>query len=691
MGNIFVIGDAPFIPNMSSFISKDGQTSIQLPINESGYDKLISDINKLSLNPPTNVPIGFDFKRFIKLSAIYWIVKLFYSKIYFEGDFAQKANNDFRDVNITVSSGNNTNIANINTKEWFRTANIDDKIRRLSNFTSDELNQIIDCARTLCQYPKCVKNTDGSFTITIFSPFTNVGRAQEQEKDPSIFQNKLNRFLRDTELLIKNTQTNKDAYGIDCVLGEKSITQMIGVNPIDITIKNVEYGDVVYYTQDNTSRTSEILKKAVTRPIGMEVQLITPEVRIYPFVSKCEFKINKWSPMLAVYFSSISSDMLLTDSILQSIITEQNVCLLSYFQRSCVASNQSCLDSKKKFCSQTIQLPFSGDSSIFFVTQLNSQCLCINSLATPASSPNGNPTGMCFDKNCSTDELLSYGITDDNCKSRCDEMNAWDSNKIPLKNSSYVDKIKRTRLCNISAPPDPNTPSPSPIDPNAIWNTIFDNNTNTTKNNDVLGLSYILLILFIFLFFIQTTSFDKKNLLVIAIIYICVFYVLYNPLSTELKGESRCADVNKAICYSKNNYEIGDEFCDSQAVCECMFDENCSSIDAGCRCASGICISTGSSIPRKTTEENVYLPKKRLLLFCILISVLFFLAFKAYNPNVFSENVYFMIVVLLCSLPILFGLYKNQTKVRQVFSDKCCTPNCAGKKAGNDNGCGGVC
>lgn len=666
MGNIFVIGDAPFVPNANSFISKDGQTSIQLPINESGYAKLVSDLQ--SLKEPDKKPVNFDFRKFLKLTAIYWVVKLFYSKIYFEGDFAQKsATGSFSNVDITKTNEND-----VNTRGWFRKANIDDRINSF-NFTASEKQEMINCARSLCQYPQCVKNTDGTYTISIFVPYTNLNRIQEQDKDLSIFQNKINRFLRDAELLITNTGTNTQTYGKDCVLGDRVIqtsgdtkfTKMLGIDPDNMTVVREEtYGDIVYYQNDGKT-TNELIKLVETTPIGMEIKIIQGKTRFYPFVSKCSFKINKWSPMLGAYFDS-SYGIPLSDSIYQSIIKEQNVCLNSYFEKLCLTTD--CLESRKKFCSQTITLPSTGDPSIFFVSQLNSNCLCINSLATPASSLNGNITGMCFDKNCSAVELASYGITDEKCNEQCGEISSWVSNKIPLKNPSNVDSNKLSRICSVD----------------------FKSDMGVSKNNDIVELSYILMVLFVCLFLFQTSHFDKKKSLLIAVVYICICFIVYSVLSIELKGESRCADVNKAVCYSKNNYEISDEFCEKQAVCECMFDEDCGNGN-GCRCASGICVSTGSSIPRETENKNVYLPKLRLLIFCLILSITFFMLFRAYNPNVFSSNVYFMITILLCVIPLGFGIYKNQTQIRQETIGKCCTPNCAGKKAGDDNGCGGVC
>lgn len=370
-------------------------------------------------------------------------------------------------------------------------------------------------------------------------------------------------------------------------------------------------------------------------------------------------EIDQWSPMLIVYFTLFAPTIIFTDetciTIGESAKTMPSLCL---------ESKNNLQEKLKLFCNMEIN-PINNYTTVELINKSlasrnNPQCTCVTSAISP---PNVYPqilnkAAMCFNKNCNNLEYQQmFNLTDSICKTTCDEVGKWQSNSDPHapkpRNSSEFDSDKYDKLCP---------------EQDLIVNRQFD--------ISILSSGLLCTVIFTVLAYslCKVTNCSTIKTVGITTPVFCIFTSLAIFVCLDFVGEGYCKGTGTGgpsswICKSKySKIDIPNQFCTTTTSnCECVWDSDCSD---GCVCASGTCISTGSSQRsiKQVTEQNINLPG---LVLTVVSTLLLPIIIYNLTPDNEIRKKLFIVVGVLSVISIIAILLQKKTV--NVYGPPICT------------------
>jgi hypothetical protein len=472
----------------------------------------------------------------------------------------------------------------------------------------------LDFNLSLPQYNECINAYGGSKKL--------------QDSVDELLTNYISTFLQDDKILIINQVTHEPVPKKKCFLSNAEIT---GINFI------FENNDI--YTQKKVDA-------------NWEKQIETKEG--YLSVINCKSKVVKWSPMLYLLYRIQNNTPSVT--LLKKILFDTQL-YPTLLYKSLTFDN----DKKKALVDYTIFASSNNNPEILaqkhFITSDSPEGICYNSLLVPPTvvPVQGNPTAMCFDKQCTNETLRIFGLTDSSCKSECNRMKEWANDKSEasgIKNRDNLDGDRYKQICG----EDINVHEPLKFN----WG-IF------------IFFTIIAMLCGILIFSICKKN-EYTNAPTIAYTF-SVFIIIFGIsifLGKDLSGNSMC-DGNKFRCESSlTKVQIPDSFCEYSFNCETgtSIDTNC---PPGCTTRGFTCYPINGK-PRNHKQVEVQDMNYGLVILSILIFVIFSSSiYYLYQDYHWKIKWPLLIVVCLLSLiPLVYfivtGLKKQK---RDVFVGEC--------------------
>ena len=266
-------------------------------------------------------------------------------------------------------------------------------------------------------------------------------------------------------------------------------------------------------------------------------------------------------------------------------------------------------------------------------------CTCINSGLVPqAVSPFNNSTAECFDQSCSSTipgtslqvgEVL--GLTDDFCKTRCDQMQTFLSN-LP-RNSANLDGKKFNRLCGGRA--------------------FDDYGFNTTFFIQLVVPSVILTTIILLFGGMNTPSIIIASLTLVTLVGGA--YYLTRLFTPYVRCDGIQPGGKQPLCFSKfnTNMPIHPSFCDINMFCECVVDSDCGGPD--CTCKGEVCINKTTKT-RKSYEEPVKMINLPMVIFSSAMLVLVPILILGLRKKFFPEISNLLLIGIIAFSVTLFGI-----------------------------------
>ena len=266
-------------------------------------------------------------------------------------------------------------------------------------------------------------------------------------------------------------------------------------------------------------------------------------------------------------------------------------------------------------------------------------CTCINSGLVPqAVSPFNNSTAECFDQSCSSTipgtslqvgEVL--GLTDDFCKTRCDQMQTFLSN-LP-RNSANLDGKKFNRLCGGRA--------------------FDDYGFNTTFFIQLVVPSVILTTIILLFGGMNTPSIIIASLTLVTLVGGA--YYLTRLFTPYVRCDGIHPGGKQPLCFSKfnTNMPIHPSFCDINMFCECVVDSDCGGPD--CTCKGEVCINKTTKT-RKSYEEPVKMINLPMVIFSSAMLVLVPILILGLRKKFFPEISNLLLIGIIAFSVTLFGI-----------------------------------
>ena len=265
-------------------------------------------------------------------------------------------------------------------------------------------------------------------------------------------------------------------------------------------------------------------------------------------------------------------------------------------------------------------------------------CTCINSGLVPqAVSPFNNSTAECFDQSCSSTipgtnlqvgKVL--GLTDDFCRTRCDQMQTFLSN-LP-RNSANLDTHKFARLCGGRA--------------------FDDYGFNTTFFIQLVVPSVILTTIILLFGGMNTPSIIIASLTLVTLVGGA--YYLTRLFTPYVRCDGIQPGGKQPLCFSKfnTNMPIHPSFCDINMFCECVVDSDCGGPD--CTCKGEVCVNKITKT-RKSYEEPVKMINLPMVIFSsamlVLVPILILGLRKKFFPGISNP----LLIGMIAFSVTLFG------------------------------------
>ncbi len=266
-------------------------------------------------------------------------------------------------------------------------------------------------------------------------------------------------------------------------------------------------------------------------------------------------------------------------------------------------------------------------------------CTCINSGLVPQSvSPFNNSTAECFDQSCSstitgTDVQVGevLGLTDDFCRTRCDQMQTFLSN-LP-RNSAKLDGPKFNRLCGGRA--------------------FDDYGFNTTFFIQLVVPSVILTTIILLFGGMNTPSIIIASLTLATLVGGA--YYLTRLFTPYVRCDGIHPGGKQPLCFSKfnTNMPIHPSFCDINMFCECVINGDCGGPD--CTCKGEVCINKTTKI-RKSYEEPVKMINLPMVIFSSAMLVLVPILILGLRKKFFPEISNLLLIGIIAFSVTLFGI-----------------------------------
>lgn len=390
-------------------------------------------------------------------------------------------------------------------------------------------------------------------------------------------------------------------------------------------------------------------------------------------------EIQKWSPMLLLYFSNIGNNIQFSQTVCNQIKSDSGVYPLVGYQSLCsvVTSPDICKNIIMQNCIVSYYPPSNtGDRTVsdsFILSGNCKDCRCYNSYLPPVSvNPLGNPGAMCFDINCDTRMKTFFGLNNSTCGSYCNEVWNWmnSSGQDHSRNPGEFNSAAFSQVCGINYQPT----------------------TNSQYNRKVLISSSFITIfssMLVFLF-CKYKKFSTIQTIIATLTALIILGFISGFLSIDLAGKGSCKNYSgKFVCRTKiTNKEISPQFCTFRENCECGTDADC---PGSCICASSTCIpKVGERQFKMVQKSDIDILNTVTIPICtILIIGCVIYANKTYS---FSNKIFYGILTSIALLGItsLVLVLTKKSKVQE-FTGPCCSPKCDGTKCNIDDECGGKC
>jgi hypothetical protein len=590
-----------------------------------------------------------DALRIVDSNLIYASILDFYNQIYFQKNYyinsnsIQKTPSFFINMNILTPSNLNSIINNI-----------DIQVVKPSLETKIDINFLLDA----CKFPEI--SSDGK-TVSLYLShdlFKQYLQGNSQPERDQQFSNFITSFLRDTQAVMH--KYNQELVVTDCIISDSSPTFFSYIQLVDSSGKNVpNYG---------------ILETDIKN-----ISLFYPE---NPEYTNCIFgyvkvtaTIQNWSPMLYMYAISnnfLPSDIFKNTVLMEKISSDIQTIPSGYYEyltNCCYPTMQPdcCSDTVIKDIKNKIQnycliryenpsiLP--EDVQSYLLVQDNADCTCYTSALVPASyDPQfGNETAMCFDTHCKNNLMSSiFNLSDETCKKDCDTISDWvyNDNQNGLPNPSELNTDRLKNLCGTS------------------YNPYVPTKQNLSKTILILGTVSTVLFGALVFSLCKHKNFGMATTTILVVLTLSIFIGTTVFFSKDLVGIEFC-DGNKFICKSKyTKLNIPTQFCANKLICECNFDNDCSS---SCTCKSSQCIPKEGT--RKTTTVQVRDPNVLLIILStillIIVPIILIYLHDDYHWKV-GKKIFVPIVIVCALIPyiiILVSTFKKQS--RTIYTGSC--------------------
>lgn len=549
-------------------------------------------------------------KKYAKRLLFYYIPQIWYTSFFLIGRYTDKK--DESPLFQTDFINDNFFIENMK-KDLIRQV-----ISRVKGFTNDERDKIEKKLLSFLRIPK--PKWDGKneysieFSIDYLSYMNNRGKLIE-------FYNRIFRnIFRDNEAVIRKKG--------------REITTFY--NPI-FTMKKIEFAGVT--VNDTMNR---VVKSDITFPESSHVINVVNTV-----------KVENWSPMLIVFFTSQISGITFPDIVCSSISKLGIPIPVSCISSKCFKKDNTCRQAIEANCDFTYEPP-RGFSTInikdYLVVNRTNQCRCYNTSLSPFRFRDSfRNSAICYSVLCDADDRKMFGLTDESCKKNCDKVLSWFSSPNQDMRSENPDQLNSARLnslCDKKVTPY----IPDTFNTNvAIFCLVFTINVLTLLKVYKFNWGYI-------------------GASAIIGIFLTVF------LSWTLAGRGICDENMVSRCRSKGifDFNIPQEFCAYSFPCECIFDSDCPTT---CNCRNSMCIPKKGVRKTKIVEDVV---KDRLFIPAIIVLIIVSILSVT---KIQTDKTIFIPLVLSFLLVLKSILYTRRIK-KTVFEEDC--SSCKGETLLND-------